>query len=336
MKPIPSQSSREVQELLNKAQRLLAKAEKLEMVEHKGKKVPAFAADGKGAKDEKKKGEGHEGKIKECLKKKGGAASLEECAKECGVSLEECKKVIDKMDDVKISPHGDVVLMDGLQKADMATKDKYCMKNFGKKYSECSEKQKAQCDKAHGKMEKGEKCPECGSRMEKGSCVAAMSKMGGCGSMKMKKGFDEGAQPGFSTSFDSNPAGVMFVAESGGQTRNAYYTTNQYPYNGEDVANKGSTSESFNMESISGQMNPHDGGGVDRQVENGILSKAEEALAKAKDDLIKALCEQCGGNQFTGCRFGFGPECPGLEGTTDLGEGLGDFYHPSEYMRGRY
>ena len=27
--------------------------------------------------------------------------------------------------------------MDG---ADMATKDKYCMKNFGKKYSECSAK----------------------------------------------------------------------------------------------------------------------------------------------------------------------------------------------------
>ena len=60
MKPIPSQSSREAQELLNKAQRLLAKAEELEMVEHEGKKVPAFAADGKGAKDEKKKGEGHE------------------------------------------------------------------------------------------------------------------------------------------------------------------------------------------------------------------------------------------------------------------------------------
>ena len=45
----------------------------LEMVEHEGKKVPKFAADGKGAKDMK-------------------------------------------------------------SKADMATKDKYCMKNFGKKY----------------------------------------------------------------------------------------------------------------------------------------------------------------------------------------------------------
>jgi hypothetical protein len=134
------------------------------MVEHDGKKVPAFAADGEGDKD-----------LKEA--------------------------------------------------ADMATKDKYCMKNFGKKYSECSEKEKAQCDKVHGKVEKGEKCPECGSRMEKGDCVASMNKMGGCGA-KMQKSAEAGAQPGFTTSFDSNPGNVMFLAESGGQTRSAYYTTN--------------------------------------------------------------------------------------------------------------
>ena len=264
MKPIPSNVSNEVIVTLRKAKRLLQKAEKLEMIEHEGKKVPAFAADGKGAKDAKNKGEGHEAKIKECLKKKGGAASLEECAKECGVSPEECKKVIDKMSDVKISPHGDVVLMDGLQK--------------------------------------GEKCPSCGAN--KMDCT---NKMGGCGSMKMKKGFEQGAQPGFSTSFDSNPQGVMFVAESGGQTRNAYYTTNQYPYNGEDVANKGSTSESFNMESISGQMNPHDGNGVDRMVVEGHLSKARDMLAKAR-------CVKCGGDQYSGCRMGLGPRCPGLAG----------------------
>ena len=129
--------------------------------------------------------------------------------------------------------------------------------------------------------------------------------------MKMKKGFEQGAQPGFSTSFDSNPQGVMFVAESGGQTRNAYYTTNQYPYNGEDVANKGSTSESFNMESISGQMNPHDGNGVDRMVVEGHLSKARDMLAKAN-------CEKCGGNQYTGCRMGLGPRCPGLAQAGEL------------------
>ena len=56
----------------------------------------------------------HEKKIIECLKKMGGAASLDECAKECGVSKEECMKIIRKMNNVKVSPHGDVILMDGL------------------------------------------------------------------------------------------------------------------------------------------------------------------------------------------------------------------------------
>ena len=93
VRPIPSEASYEVSEMLKKAVRLLEKAEKLEMVEHDGKKVPAFAADGKGAKDKTKKGT-------------------------------------------------------------MAEKDKYCMKNFGKKYSECSAKEKAQCDRVHGKVKK--------------------------------------------------------------------------------------------------------------------------------------------------------------------------------------
>ena len=51
MRPIPSPVSKDAINLLQKAQRLLEKAEKLEMVEHEGKKVPAFAADGKGPKD---------------------------------------------------------------------------------------------------------------------------------------------------------------------------------------------------------------------------------------------------------------------------------------------
>lgn len=254
MKPIPSPYDKEALNLLNKAERLLAKAEELDMVEHEGKKVPTFAADGKGANDAKKDGE---------------------------------KK---------------------------------------------PEKDEVECDKCKGKGDDcncDDECPECGNAMNKMGC-----KMGSCG-MKMEKSAEAGSQPGFATSFDSKPAGVMFMAESGGQTRNAYYTTNQYPYNGEDVTNKGSTSESVNFENLGQQMNPHHDS-VPRQVENGTLSKAEEALAKAKDDLTKALCEQCGGNQFTGCRFGFGPECPGLEGTTEMGEGESRDSHPSEYMRGRY
>ena len=213
MKPIPSPVSYEAMTQLHRAQRLLEKADKLEMVEHEGKKVPTFAADGKGAKDMKEKG-----------------------------SMDE--------------------------------KDKYCMKNFGKKYSECSAKEKAQCDKVHGKVEKGnEMCPECGKEKNKMGCM----KMGCGGKMDVEKS-EAGTQPGFETSFDSNPGGVMFMAESGGQTRSAYYTTNQYLYGGEDVANKGATSESITMDKLSGQLNPHDGGGVDRQVVDGILSKMRSML----------------------------------------------------------
>tara|TARA_Y100000592_G_scaffold72938_1_gene113486 strand:+ start:830 stop:1606 length:777 start_codon:yes stop_codon:yes gene_type:complete len=253
-------------DLLNKAQRLLEKAEELDMVEHEGEDVPAFAVDGKGPKDKKKdkkrpseeeeseeedegpeddgdddiklekgkkcaecgkpmnkgacmkmgcgakmqKAEGHEAKIVECLKKKGGAASLKECADACGVSTSECKKMIDKMSNVKMSPHGDVILMDGLQKA----------------------------------------------------------------------------EPGFSTTFGFEPQGIMFASESGGQTRNAYYSTNQYLINSQDVANKGGQSSSVNFDGLSGQLNPHDGGGVDRQVQGETLTKQQ--ITKIRDVVRKS------------------------------------------------
>ena len=255
MKPIPSTSSREAQELLNKAQRLLEKAEQLEMVEHEGKKVPHFAADGKGSDD------------------------LKEKAEKC--------------------PHCD---------GDAPRSECIC-----------------------GKTEKGsKKCPECGG---------AINKMGMCkaGCMKMQKSAEMGSQPNFITTFNSEPQNIMFAAESGGQTRNAYYSTNQHLYTGTDVTNKGATSESVNIESLSPQMNPHDGDGVPRQVLDGNLTKAQEAVAKAKDAVAKAVCRQCGGNQFTGCRFGFGDDCPGLEGTMEAGERIDeDRYDPSEYMRTRY
>lgn len=52
--------------------------------------------------------------IIDCLKREGGAASLDDCAKACGLSKGECKKLINTMDNVKFHKHGDVVLMDGL------------------------------------------------------------------------------------------------------------------------------------------------------------------------------------------------------------------------------
>lgn len=89
---------------------------------------------------------------------------------------------------------------------------------------------------------------------------------------QMAKSVEAGSQPGFTTSFDSSPMGVMFLSETGGQTRNAYYTTNQYPYNAEDVANKGATSVEVSLDKLAAMLNPHEGGGVSRLDNNGVLS----------------------------------------------------------------
>ena len=52
--------------------------------------------------------------IIDCLKREGGAASVDDCAKACDVDKGECKKLIESMDNVKIHKHGDAILMDGL------------------------------------------------------------------------------------------------------------------------------------------------------------------------------------------------------------------------------
>ena len=63
---------------------------------------------------EDNKTEQHKKKIISCLKKEGGAAGLDLCAKACGVSPEECKKVIAGMKNVKMHKNGDLILLDGL------------------------------------------------------------------------------------------------------------------------------------------------------------------------------------------------------------------------------
>lgn len=238
-------------------------------------------------------------KIVSCLKRKGGAASLKECADACGVSPDKCKKIIDEMDNVQISSHGDVVLTDGLSdeemekagcvpshkmaKADMATKDKYCMKTFGKKYSECSAAQKAQCDKIHGKVSK--------------------------------------AQPGYQPEkiTDINPA---FMAESGGQTKSGYFTTNGKTIETEDAPKKKKGKDTTNIEQLSSRMNPHAGGGVDREDRMGESKKLEKASSKAlmremseqqprsMTRAVPTICRTCGATQSTGCRI---PELMGTD-----------------------
>jgi len=243
--------------------------------------VPKFAVDGKGEGDLKQKAASMAEKDKYCMKNFGKKYS--ECSPK---EKAQCDRV-----------HGKV------EKASMAEKDKYCMKNFGKKYSDCSEKQKAQCDKAHGKVEKGRggKCAECGQRMTKMGCMKmgckmysgkmekgkggrcpecgeGMNKMGcmkmGC---KMYSGKMEKAQPEYTTSYSTNPQENMFVVESGGQTRSAYYTTNQHLLDSQDVANKGASSFPVNFKTLASQMNPHEGGGADRLDVEGKISKSNNS-----------------------------------------------------------
>ena len=156
--------------------------------------------------------------------------------------------------------------IDSLEKGSMAEKDKYCMKNFGKKYSECSEKQKAQCDKIHGKADKDnkmkgkEKCPGCGKEVvDKGACM----KMG-CGG-KMEKA-DPLADPKPLPKEKITDINPHLVTESGGQTKTSYYTTNGKTIEYEDGKPKRDKHDKkVDMAKLGGRMNPHAGTGVERE-----------------------------------------------------------------------
>ena len=195
----------------------------------------------------------HKSKIVSCLKKKGGAASLDECADACGISSDKCKKVIDGMDNVQISSHGDVVLTDGLS------------------------------DEELEKM--------------------------GCQKMVKK------AQPGFKAEkiTDVNPA---FMAESGGQTKSGYFTTNGKTIETEDAPKKKKGKDATNMEQLSTRMNPHAGGGVDREDAMGESKKLKKASSKAlmremsEQRPVPTICGTCGATQQSGCKM---PEMMGAD-----------------------
>ena len=157
-------------------------------------------------------------------------------------------------------------------------------------------------------LEKAEKCPKCGGKLEKGDCMKA-----GCDGVEkygtvekaeeVKKGPHHKAQ-----SFDTNPGNVQFMAESGGQTYNAYYTTNQSLLDSEDVANKGARSENYSLEALAPITNTHD-----RAVEtHEITSGGETPIQKAR----MAPCATCGANPMQGdrvCGLGNHP----IEGCND-------------------
>ena len=151
--------------------------------------------------------------------------------------------------------------------------------------------EKAKCDCGKAPCECKD-CPKCGSKM---------NKMGGC--MKMGCGGKmEKAEPGFKPEkiTDVNP---HFLAESGGQTRNAYYTTNGKTIEAEDAPKKKKPKEATNMEQLGSRMNPHEGGGVEREDTAGDSKPLKKANPKAamRESGMAQLCGACGGTDRTGC-----------------------------------
>jgi hypothetical protein len=94
-------------------------------------------------------------------------------------------------------------------------------------------------------------CPDCGGKMEKGNCMAKM----GCGAMKadMKKGEQHKVQ-----TFGTTPNATTFHIETGGDTYHQQYSTNNTLLDVEDIANKGASQSSVNMEALNKNQNPHD------------------------------------------------------------------------------
>jgi hypothetical protein len=163
---------------------------------------------------------------------------------------------------------------------------------------------KGKCDCPKGKCDCKD-CPSCGSKMNKmGNCM----KMG-CGG-KMAK-----AEPGFKAEkiTDVNPA---FMAESGGQTKSGYFTTNGKTIETEDASKKKKGKDATNMEQLSTRMNPHAGGGVDREDAMGESKKLKKASSKAlmremsEQRPVPTICRTCGGTQQTGCKM---PEMMGAD-----------------------
>ena len=103
-------------------------------------------------------------------------------------------------------------------------------------------------------------CPSCkNGKLNK----AGMCKADGCGYMQK-------AQPGFKSEpiKESSP---HFVSETGGQTANQHFTTNQRPLETEDAPkpkNK-KAKESVSMEGLGRKLNPHEGTGAEREDASG-------------------------------------------------------------------
>lgn len=102
---------------------------------------------------------------------------------------------------------------------------------------------------------KCKKCPECNGKVDK---------MGGCMKMNCSNKMAK-AQPGYEAEkiTDVNP---HFVAESGGQTKSGYFTTNGKTIQTEDgKPKKKKADKKTDLARLGDRMNPHSGSGVERE-----------------------------------------------------------------------
>jgi len=102
-------------------------------------------------------------------------------------------------------------------------------------------------------------CPKCGAKVAKGGNCKASS----C--MKMNKG-DAMADPKPLPKEKITDINPKILAESGGQTHNAYYTTNGQTIESEDAKPKREKADKkVDLGKLGGRMNPHAGTGVERE-----------------------------------------------------------------------
>ena len=108
----------------------------------------------------------------------------------------------------------------------------------------------------------------------------------------------EKAEPGFKPEkiTDVNPA---FMAESGGQTKSGYFTTNGKTIETEDAPKKKKTGEKSDMARLGDRMNPHSGTGVEREDSAG----ESKPLKKYAPTPPYTVCRTCGATPNTGCRL---------------------------------
>ena len=162
---------------------------------------------------------------------------------------------------------------------------------------EALEISKAKCDCKEGECDCKD-CPKCGSKMNKMGCM----KMG-CGG-KMAK-----AEPGFTAEKISN-VNPSFHAESGGQTKSGYFTTNGKTIESEDAKPKrAKDNKKVDMGKLGGRMNPHAGTGVEREDSAGEGKPLKKGIkSEMRESGAPVICK-CGATPLTGCKGPF----PGVD-----------------------